>query len=197
MDTLKAENRLQSFIDTLTKLDQKLVEDRTACKRDVEDAARSLKWLSSSVGLADSNRGAPFSRAQATSTSHIITSSSTAHPHKLTDREHKYLETYNGCKKCCGFYMPDGHACEFPSGDGYVERSMTAVNDAHKQIKLPTLPIPQDEQGTTVNGGCGDLIEQYLQQRGTSAQHHSTCSAHRKCFRHVLLPYHCCLPAKQ
>jgi hypothetical protein len=42
-DALKAETRLQSFIDTLTKLDQKLIEDRNTHKRDAEEAARSLK----------------------------------------------------------------------------------------------------------------------------------------------------------
>ncbi|KAF8232364.1 hypothetical protein L208DRAFT_1563115, partial [Tricholoma matsutake] len=36
---LKAETKLQSFIDMLTKLDQKLIEDSNTCKRDDEDAA--------------------------------------------------------------------------------------------------------------------------------------------------------------
>jgi len=42
-DTLKAETKLQSFINTLTKLDQKLMEDRNTRRRDAEEAARSLK----------------------------------------------------------------------------------------------------------------------------------------------------------
>lgn len=40
---LKAETKLQSFSDTLMKLDQKLIEDCNAHKCDAEDAARSLK----------------------------------------------------------------------------------------------------------------------------------------------------------
>jgi hypothetical protein len=52
-DTLKAETKLQSFVDTLTKLDQKLVEDQNTRKCDAEDAARSLKRSGSSVGLSD------------------------------------------------------------------------------------------------------------------------------------------------
>ncbi|KAF8233102.1 hypothetical protein L208DRAFT_1268777, partial [Tricholoma matsutake] len=51
--TLKSEERLQGFIDTLTKLDHKLVKDRNARKHDAEDAARSLKRSSSTVGLTD------------------------------------------------------------------------------------------------------------------------------------------------
>lgn len=46
-DALKAEVRLQSFVDTLMKLDQKLIEDRNACKHDAEEAVRSLKCSSS------------------------------------------------------------------------------------------------------------------------------------------------------
>jgi DNA-directed RNA polymerase specialized sigma24 family protein len=52
-DVLKAKTRLQSFVDTLTKLDQKLIEDRNTRKCDTEEAARSLKWSSSTVRLSD------------------------------------------------------------------------------------------------------------------------------------------------
>ncbi|KAF8231833.1 hypothetical protein L208DRAFT_1275149 [Tricholoma matsutake] len=134
-DALKAEARLQSFVDTLTKLDQKLIEDRTARKCDAEEAARSLKRSSSTPAT----------------NGHAQVSTLNSRPPKLTDHERKYLETYNGCKKCRGFYMPDGHPCEFPTGEGYVERSMMTVNDACKHIKLPALPVPRDEQTTTVN----------------------------------------------
>jgi hypothetical protein len=54
-DALKAETKLQSFVDMLTKLDQKLIEDRNARKRDAEDAARSLKRSGLSVGLSDAS----------------------------------------------------------------------------------------------------------------------------------------------
>jgi hypothetical protein len=46
--------------------------------------------------------------------------------------------------------MPDNHSCEFPSGEGYVERSMMTVNDARKRIKLPALPVPREEMTTSV-----------------------------------------------
>jgi hypothetical protein len=49
-DALKAETKLQSFIDTLTKLDQKLMEDRNVHRCDAEEAARSLKQSGSVVG---------------------------------------------------------------------------------------------------------------------------------------------------
>lgn len=52
---LKSEAKLQFFINTLTKLDQKLVKDCNAHKRDAEDAACSLKCSSSTVGLSDSS----------------------------------------------------------------------------------------------------------------------------------------------
>jgi hypothetical protein len=55
-DALKAETKLQAFVDMLTKLDQKLIEDQNARKRDAEDAARSLKRSGSSVGLSDASR---------------------------------------------------------------------------------------------------------------------------------------------
>ncbi|KAF8234091.1 hypothetical protein L208DRAFT_1128180, partial [Tricholoma matsutake] len=113
------------------------------------EAERSLKWSSSTVRLADGTRRAPFSCAQAANTSRNAMLSSTAHPPK-TDCKQKYLEAYNGCKKCGGFYMLDGHTCNFPSGDGYMERSMPTVNEACKWIKLPAFPIPRAEQGTTV-----------------------------------------------
>jgi hypothetical protein len=71
-------------------------------------------------------------------------------PLKLTDQERKYLETHNRCKKCRRFYLPKGHACEFPVGDGYVECTMVFVNEARKHIKLPALPIPHDEQSSSV-----------------------------------------------
>jgi hypothetical protein len=64
---LKAEAKLQSFVDTLTKLDQKLVEDRNAQKCDAEDATRSLKRSGSSVGLSDASRRAPYTRNGSTS----------------------------------------------------------------------------------------------------------------------------------
>jgi hypothetical protein len=48
--------KLQAFIDTLMGLDQELIEDRNARKRDAEDAARSLKHSGSSVGLSDASR---------------------------------------------------------------------------------------------------------------------------------------------
>jgi hypothetical protein len=151
-DTLKAEAKLQSFVDTLTKLDQKLIEDRNARKRDAEDAARSLKCSGSSVGLSDMSRRAPYARntassANRTQPSLATSSASSSRPPKLTDRKRKYLEAYNGCKKCHGFYMPDNHPCEFPSGDNYVERTMLTVNDACKRIKLPSLPVPRDRSG--------------------------------------------------
>jgi hypothetical protein len=41
--------------------------------------------------------------------------------------------------------MPDGHPCEFPTGDGYLKRTMATINEAQKHIKLPSLPIPRDE----------------------------------------------------
>jgi hypothetical protein len=41
--------------------------------------------------------------------------------------------------------MPDGHPCEFPTGDGYLKWTMATVNKAQKCIKLPSLPIPRDE----------------------------------------------------
>jgi hypothetical protein len=47
--------------------------------------------------------------------------------------------------------MPENHACKFPTGDRYVERTMLTVNDARKRIKLPSLPVPRDEGVTTVN----------------------------------------------
>lgn len=149
-DALKAENWLQSLVDTLTKLDQKLVEDRNTRKCDAEEVARSLKQSSSTVGLTDSSRQAPYARTQAVTSSHNLASSSTAHPPELTDCERKYMETYNGCKKCHGFYMPDGHTCEFPSGDNYIERMMAAVNKGRKCMKLSTMPVPRDEQVTMV-----------------------------------------------
>jgi hypothetical protein len=46
--------------------------------------------------------------------------------------------------------MPDNHSCEFPSGEGYVERSMMSVNDARKRIKLPALPVPREEMTTSM-----------------------------------------------
>jgi hypothetical protein len=52
-DALKAETKLQLFVDTLTKLDQKLSEDQNAHKCDAEDAARSLKCSGSNVGLSE------------------------------------------------------------------------------------------------------------------------------------------------
>jgi hypothetical protein len=155
-DTLKAQAKLQSFVDTLTKLDQKLVEDRNARKQDAEDAARSLKCSGSSVGLSDMSRRAPYARntassANRTQPSLATSSASSSQPPKLTDRKRKYLEAYNGCKKCRGFYMPDNHPCEFPSGDNYVERTMSTVNDARKRIKLPSLPVPRDKVVTSIN----------------------------------------------
>jgi hypothetical protein len=145
-DALKAKTRLQSFVNTLTKLDQKLSEDQNTRKHDAEDAARSLKRSGSSVGLSESSRCAPYSRGERTTTSHAqSSSSSTSRPPKLTDCERKYLEMYNGCKKCRNFYMPEGHSCEFPGSDGYVERTMAMVNEARKWIKLPNLPVPRDE----------------------------------------------------
>jgi hypothetical protein len=152
LDALKAKAKLQSFINTLTKLDQKLIEDRNACKRDAKEAARSLKWSSSTIRLSDRPQCAPYSRGQTTSNSRTQTSSSLiSSPPKLTDHERKYLETYNGCKKCHGFYMPDGHPCEFPVGDGYIEHMMATMNEAHKRAKLPPLPIPRDEHALSVN----------------------------------------------
>jgi hypothetical protein len=133
-DNLKAETKLQSFVDTLMKLDQKLIEDHNACKRDAEDAARSLERSGSSVGLSDVSRCAPYSRNTLMSNAHTQTSSSSSssssRPPKLTDRKRKYLEMYNGCKKCQNFYMPDNHTCDFLTGEGYVKHSMTTVNDA-------------------------------------------------------------------
>jgi hypothetical protein len=132
-DTLKAETKLQSFVDILMKLDQKLIEDRNACKRDAEDAARGLKRSGSSVGLSDASQHAPYSRNTPMSNAHtqtsLLLSSSSSCPPKLTDHERKYLEMYNGCKKCQNFYMPDNHTCNFLTGEGYVECSMTTVND--------------------------------------------------------------------
>jgi hypothetical protein len=160
---LKAEAKLQSFVDTLTKLDQKLVEDRNAQKRDAEDAARSLKRSGSSVGLSDVSRRAPYTRNGSTSNTRTQTpssSSSSSRPPKLTDRERKYLEMYNGCKKCRGFYLPDNHSCNFPTGDGYVERSMVTVNDARKRIKLPALPVPREEMGMSINSISGSFPPQ-------------------------------------
>jgi hypothetical protein len=151
-DALKAETRLQSFVDTLTKLDQKLIEDRITCKCDAEEAAKSLKRSSSTVRLSDGSRCTPYSQGQTSSNARTQTSSSSSsHPPKLTDHERKYLETYDRCKKCCGFYMHNGHPCEFPVGDGYVERMMATVNEACKCVKLPSLPIPHDEHALSVN----------------------------------------------
>jgi hypothetical protein len=152
---LKAETRLQSFIDTLTKLDQKLIEDHNTHKRDAEDAARSLKCSSSMVGLSDPSHCPPHARSQpnasASSRNQLASSSSSSScPPKLTDHERSYLENHNGCKKCRGFYLPDGHPCEFPTGDGYVERTMAFVNEARKRIKLPPLPIPRDEHSSSI-----------------------------------------------
>ena len=152
LDMLKAVVRLQSFVDTLTKLDQKLIEDWNACKCDAKEAARSLKCSSSTIGLSDGSQCAPYSRGQSSSTTHTQTSSSSSsYPPKLTDHKRKYLETYNGCKKCQGFYMLEGHACEFPSSDGYIVKTMATVNKACKCIKLPTLPIPQDKMTMYMN----------------------------------------------
>jgi hypothetical protein len=152
-DALRAETKLQSFVDTLTKLNQKLIEDRNAHKCDAEDTAQSLKHSGSTIGLSDASRHVPYSRNLAASSSRIpppSSSSSSSQPPKLTDCERKYLEMYNGCKKCCNFYMPENHSCKFPTGDGYIECSMTMVNDAHKRIKLPALPVPREEVVTTV-----------------------------------------------
>lgn len=41
----------------------------------------------------------------------------------------------------------DGHACKFPSGDGYIERTMASINEARKHIKLP---VPHDEHPASV-----------------------------------------------
>lgn len=70
---LKAEERLQGFINTLTKLDQKLIKDQNTHKCNAEEAARSLKQSSFAVGLMDSARRAPFTRAQSGSSSHTQT----------------------------------------------------------------------------------------------------------------------------
>jgi hypothetical protein len=153
LDTLKAETKLQSFINTLTKLDQKLMEDRNARRRDAEEAARSLKRSGSAVSLSDAARRAPNTHAQTSTSSRTQMpppSSFSLRPLKLTERERKYLETHNGCKKCRRFYLPDGHPCKFPVGDGYVEHTMVSVNEARKCIKLPALPIPRDEQLSSV-----------------------------------------------
>jgi hypothetical protein len=122
-DALKAETRLQSFINILTRLDQKLFKDRNTRKCDAEEAARTLKHSSLTVGLTDGSRCAPYSRGQPSSNirTQTTSSSSTSCPPKLMDRKRKYLETYDGCKKCRGFYMPNGHPCEFPGGKGYIE----------------------------------------------------------------------------
>jgi hypothetical protein len=134
LDSLRVETKLQSFID---KLDQKLVEDWNVRKHDAEDAARSLKCSGSSVGLSDMSRYAPYARNTTGSGNHTqmpqsSSSTSSSRLPKLTDRERKYLETYNSCKKCQGFYMPENHACEFPSSNGYVEHMMLSVNNACK-----------------------------------------------------------------
>jgi hypothetical protein len=41
--------------------------------------------------------------------------------------------------------MPDGHPCEFPTGDGYLKQTMAIINKARKRIKLPSLPVPRDK----------------------------------------------------
>lgn len=61
LDALKVEMRLQSFVDTLMKLDQKLIEDYNTWKQDAEDATRSLKCSGLSVGLSDASQCAPYS----------------------------------------------------------------------------------------------------------------------------------------
>jgi hypothetical protein len=70
---LKAETKLQSFIDMLTKLDQKLIEDRNACRRDAEDVACSLKRSSSTVGLTDSSHHPPHAHSQPTASASSCT----------------------------------------------------------------------------------------------------------------------------
>jgi hypothetical protein len=133
---LKAEAKLQSFVDTLTKLNQKLVKDCNTCKCNAEDTARSLKCSGSSIGLSDASQHASYSRNAGTPNGHAQgiqpSSLSSSQPPKLTNHERKYLEMYNGCKKCQEFYMSGNHACKFPTGKGYVEHSMLMVNDAHK-----------------------------------------------------------------
>lgn len=57
---------------------------------------------------------------------------------------------YNGCTKCRGFYLPDGHPCKFPVHEGYVERMMSSVNEACKCIKLPALLIPADQTSISI-----------------------------------------------
>jgi hypothetical protein len=91
----------------LTRLDQWLIEDRNTWKQSTEEAEKILKRSSSSVGLDDSSRKAPFSQTES-STSRNPTSSYTACPPKLTDRERKYLKVYNRCKKCGASICPTG-----------------------------------------------------------------------------------------
>ena len=151
--TLKSEAKLQSFIDVLIKLDQKLIKDCNAHRHDAEDAAHSLKCSSSTVGLSDSSCCPPHACSQSTTTSHTqftSSSSSLSCPPKLMDCEQLYLETHSGCKKCCRFYLPDGHPCKFPTGEGYVKCTMASVNEARKCIKLAPLPISCDEHSSTI-----------------------------------------------
>ena len=59
MDALKAEGRLQSFIDMLSRLNQKLIDDRNNRHCETEEAVRSLKCSSLAVRLSESARCAP------------------------------------------------------------------------------------------------------------------------------------------
>jgi hypothetical protein len=50
-NALRAETKLQSFVDTLIKLNQKVIEDCNTHKCDAEDVVKSLKYFRLIAGL--------------------------------------------------------------------------------------------------------------------------------------------------
>lgn len=153
----KAEHHLENFVQLLIRLDDKVHEESVSCQKEAEDAFRKLKCTGSSAALSDttrraptvhlqqqpnSNSSVPSSRTNSTST---IATNSQGRPPKLMEREHCYLAAHSGCKKCHNFYVTGNHTCKFPGWDGYVERTMSAVNHARQWLGLATLPIPNNE----------------------------------------------------
>jgi hypothetical protein len=196
---LKVEMKIQSFIDMLTKLDQKLIKDHNACRCDAEDAAHSLKCSSSTAGLSDSSRRPPHTRSQPTASASSCTQatsslSSSSCPPKLMDCERLYLENYSRCKKCHGFYLPDGHPCKFPTGDGYVKCTMAFMNEARKHIKLPPLPVPCYKHPlsvASVNNMSFSNVMRYVFFSTCTTNDGCACIACRGSVGYVRLP--CCI----
>lgn len=154
-----AESCLKSFVQILIKLGDKVHEEAALHQKEAEEALQKLEWLGSTAGLSDAachtpnvhNSQASTASSMGNTNPGLLAPSSLGSQGRLPKlTEASVPISPQWMQEMLQLLHTAGHACKFPSRDGYIECNMNSVNKACSHLGLAPLPVPADETSLPV-----------------------------------------------